>query len=220
MIKSIVSLIFLCLGLALQAQTQVELKGYFFVENFKNKINKTTKIKEYYFRSGGQYYFVKNCESLFKVSPMEHLQKAMIKATLQEGLLDICDKNTLAQSRVGPYITIENVLTDKNFNFTICDQNGNCLVLKNDTLSYLPVAVEQSSSGIYSGGIERIEKIEYNDRIRLIRTFQKTFTKFDKSVFDKRRKGEIFIQFSTLNGDKMLASKEIKRWQKFIKNAF
>ena len=201
------------------AQKEAVLKGYFFVKKFENKINKQNGTNEYYFRSGGDYYFIKNCTSEYKVSDEQHLQKAMVKVFMENGALDICDDSSLAQSRYGQFISIKNALTDKDFDFTICDINGNCLSLRGDSLIYTPIQKEVSSSGTYSGGKERREKIDYNRRISLIRRFQKAFARSDKAVFEKREKGTVFIHFNTLDGDKKYVSRDAERWSKFIQRA-
>ena len=196
-------------------QDTIELKGYFFVKKFTNKGGKKTDFNEFYFRSGGEYYLIKNCESKKKIETKNHLEKAIVLATIKEGSIDICDENSMAQSRIGKYIVINKSITESNFGFTLCDQSGNCIILKNDTLLYNPVTPILSSSGIYSGGESKEKIISRNDRIWIVRSFKRMLKRTHNELYYSRKKGEYYIEYDGIRGNVKLISKDLKKWDKF-----
>lgn len=199
----------------IKAQDFVEMKGQFFVKNFTNKAGKSTRMNEYYFRSKGEYYFIKNCESKFKTTTTNHLQKAIILAIKKEGSIDLCDDHSMAQSRIGNYISIKKAITESNFGFTLCDISGNCLILKEDSLFYQPMTPELSSSGTYSGGSAKAIYVLRNDRIWLVRYFKKTLHQTMNDLYYSKKKGEYYIKYDGLRGDVKLISKDFKKWDRF-----
>jgi len=87
-------------------------------KKFQNKIGAETETEEWYVRRSAADYFIKFCES--DVSPQE-IEKALekvdgliktltLKVDVREGEWDVCEPESIAQSRVGLYMVIKEIL--------------------------------------------------------------------------------------------------------------
>jgi len=87
-------------------------------KEFKNKIGKHTKQKEYYLQASIQDYYIKFCESSISHKDLEnHLSSltGLIKAVTLEieyrdGFWDICNEKMEQQSRSGKYVIIHRII--------------------------------------------------------------------------------------------------------------
>ena len=87
-------------------------------KKFQNKIGAETDLEEWYLRMSVQDYFIKFCES--DITPKQ-IEKALdqqegliktltLKVDFREGEWDICESHSPAQSRIGRYVVVKEVL--------------------------------------------------------------------------------------------------------------
>jgi len=104
----------------------------------------------------------------------------------------------------------------KTKTYTYIDGNNNDYVITKDSISYIPITPEKSSSGIYSGGEPKKVKIT-KEQFSKIEGMMKAIQKDKKSHADKREMGygtivigkkSIFL--STSNKQKQELEQELK----------
>jgi len=133
-----------------------EYKGLIFRNSFINKIGEPNpEVKDYYFRYHDRNYYIKLSECPYdgNISVFDNAF-VRIYGALRYGSWDSDDPKV--QSRVGDYVVfseIQTVILPLSFKFY--DGNNNLYIVERNRLQYIPVIVNESSSGIYSGGAEK-----------------------------------------------------------------
>ena len=196
----------------------IDFKGYFFIQSYRNQkgvVNES--VKDVFLKTSKGTFFVKDCNNLLPSANELHLKKVILRGTLEKGPLDFCIDNGMQQSRYGEQIILEEFILESDFSYSLSDGAGNRYVLEGSVLKYFPVLKESSSSGMYSGGIQKEKALSQNERILLIRNFRKTLKKTRPVTCEKNRPmGSIAIRFSQLGEDKNYCSDKIKIWRHFI----
>jgi hypothetical protein len=142
----------------------------------------------------------------------------MLRANLQTGPIDVCDVNDQSQSRVGKHLIPLEIILENQFSFYFEDGSGNAFKLSGDTLSFIPVAKEMSSSGMYSGGTKKSVVLSENNRIMVIRNFRRTIHSSPLSPCKGiREKGKIAVSYAQLGEEREYCGVETKHWQRFKK---
>ncbi|MBM3160107.1 MAG: hypothetical protein FJZ66_02135 [Bacteroidetes bacterium] len=200
------------------AQPQ-DLKGVFYVKNYINRKGvENPEVKDIFFKSSKGTFIIKDCEGKISNKESIHLKKAILRANLQVGPIDVCDVNDQSQSRVGKHLIPLEVIMENEFRFYLQDGSGNAFFLNGDTLSYVPVSKEMSSSGVYSGGEQKTILLSENNRILVTRNFRRTNRSSLLSPCDGiREKGKIAVSYAQLGGDRVYCGSETKQWQRFKK---
>jgi len=217
------SFIYLCLAIVLRANGSFsqlqDFKGVFYVKNYVNqKGTEIAEVKDVFFKSSKGTFIIKDCEEKISNKESIHLKKAILRANLQVGPIDVCDVNDQSQSRVGKHLIPLEVIMENEFRFYLQDGSGNAFFLNGDTLSYVPVSKEMSSSGVYSGGEQKTILLSENNRILVTRNFRRTNRSSLLSPCDGiREKGKIAVSYAQLGGDRVYCGSETKQWQRFKK---
>ncbi|MFM8241622.1 MAG: hypothetical protein ACKN86_02355 [Crocinitomicaceae bacterium] len=207
----------LILPLLCGAQSR-DFKGYFFVRNNINQKGvEVDSVKDVFLKTKKGTFFIKDCREILSKSDNLHLKKVIVRGEILRGELDLCDKNSIQQSRIGEHISLEDLVMESSFSYTLSDGSGNRYSLDGNSLTYLPVSKEMSSSGMYDGGVKKEKVLSENERIMLIRNFRKTLKKTRPLLCSKGRPmGSIAISFSQLGEDKEYCCEENKKWKWFI----
>lgn len=178
----------------------VESTGVIYKEAFVNKGGrKIDGVYTWYFKTGDKSYFIKSCEGN-TTSPKFvecHGKKVKVTASFRKGLWDVCDGNPNVQSRVGEYVAIFTleVIGDAN-TYTYADGSGNAYELTSDSLEYIPVKKEHSSSGMYSGGDPAKVKVS-KEQFDVIATMMRGIVADKSNHIENREKttGAIWITY-------------------------
>lgn len=136
----------------------VEVTGIIYKEAFVNKGGR--KIEgafTIFLKTGGKDYFIKGCESSLTLNGKKLIDfnglEIKAKVSFRKGLWDVCDGNNNAQSRYGDYVAMFSLDVVKDMNtYTYADGSGNAYKITADSIEYIPIKKENSSSGEYSGG--------------------------------------------------------------------
>ncbi|MBM3418692.1 MAG: hypothetical protein FJY17_07215 [Bacteroidetes bacterium] len=217
------SFIYLCLAIVLRANGSFsqlqDFKGVFYVKNHVNQKGvEIPEVKDVFFKSSKGTFIIKDCEEKISNKESIHLKKAILRANLQVGPIDVCDVNDQSQSRVGKHLIPLEVIMENEFRFYLQDGSGNAFFLNGDTLSYVPVSKEMSSSGVYSGGVQKTIVLSENNRILVTRNFRRTNHSSPLTPCDGiREKGKIALSYAQLGGDRVYCGSETKQWQRFKK---
>jgi hypothetical protein len=200
------------------AQPQ-DLKGVFYVKNYINRKGvENPEVKDIFFKSSKGTFIIKDCEEKISNKESIHLKKAILRANLKVGQIDVCDANGQYQSRVGKYLVPLEVIIENQFQFYYHEGSGNTFKLNGYTLSYTPVTKEMSSSGMYSGGTKKSVVLSENNRILIIRNFRRTIHASPLSPCEGiREKGKIAVSYAQLGEEREYCGVETKRWQRFKK---
>ena len=142
--------------------------GQIFTKPFINKIGKEhIEIQEYYFRSSGKSYFIKlsSCQYDGNISSFNgNYVKA--KGEIRNGLWDTDNPNE--QSRVGEYFVFSEIkIVERPVSIHFSDGNSNNYVIGTHLIRYEPVQIIESSSGTYSGSIEKERVIDTEDYMNI-----------------------------------------------------
>jgi len=195
-----------------------DFKGYFFVRNYINQKGvEVDSVKDVFLKTKKGIFFIKDCREILSKSDNLHLKKAIVRGEIQRGELDLCDKNSIQQSRIGEHISLEDLVMESSFSYTLSDGSGNRYSLDGNSLTYLPVSKEMSSSGMYDGGVKKEKVLSENERIMLIRSFRRVLKKTRPvSCENNRPMGSIALRFSQLGEDKNYCCPDSKKWKRFI----
>lgn len=87
-------------------------------KKFQNKVGSETGQEEWYMRMSVQDYYIKFCESDITSKQLEEaldqqdslIKSLTLKVDFREGEWDICDINSRAQSRIGRYVVVKEIL--------------------------------------------------------------------------------------------------------------
>jgi hypothetical protein len=196
-----------------------DFKGVFYVKNYVNQKGvENPEVKDIFFKSTKGTFIIKDCEGKISNKESIHLKKAILRANLQVGQIDVCDANDQSQSRVGKHLVPLEVIIENQFQFYYQDGSGNTFKLYGDTLSYTPVTKEMSSSGIYSGGTKKSVVLSENNRILIIRNFRRTIHASPLSPCEGiREKGKIAVSYAQIGEEREYCGAETKRWRRFKK---
>ena len=218
-----VSCVIICLASFLRAfgsfsQPQ-DFKGVFYVKNRVNQKGvEILDVKDVFFKSTNGTFILKDCDGKIKNKESIHLKKAILRANLQTGPIDVCDVNDQSQSRVGKHLIPLEIILENQFSFYFEDGSGNAFKLSGDTLSFIPVAKEVSSSGMYSGGTKKSVVLSENNRIMVIRNFRRTIHSSPLRPCEGiREKGKIAVSYAQLGEEREYCGAETKHWQRFKK---
>lgn len=216
-LHKLLSLIFLGSTLSSVAQNK-DFRGYLFVQNYKNQKGvEIDSVKDVFLKTNKGAFFIKDCRKILSKKENLHLKKVILRGEILRGELDLCEKNVIQQSRIGEYISLEDLIIESSFSYTISDGSGNQYSLDGNILTYLPVSKETSSSGMYDGGVKKEKVLTENERIALVRYFRKTLNKTKPPLCSKAWPiGRISISFSQLGEDKEYCCLENKRWERFL----
>jgi len=142
-----------------EKQAKIEqcwFNGYVFIKTFVDKGNREhPDIFDYYFRYDDKNYFIKisECSNANKLSELKG-SIVRAKGEFKNGLWDTNDGNV--QSRIGDYFVFSEIeALRKPVKVHYTDGNNNRHVLTTSSISYFPVSPIESSSGVYSGGVEK-----------------------------------------------------------------
>lgn len=100
------------------------IDGYYIItaeivkKKFQNKIGAETEIEEWYVRRSIQDYFIKFCEGDIDLKDLENaieekegsIKILTLKVDFRNGYWDSCEPDSLAQSRLGDYVIIQEIL--------------------------------------------------------------------------------------------------------------
>jgi hypothetical protein len=133
-----------------------EFMGQIFMNKFINKAGRPDPdAYDYYFRHYGKNYFIKLSECSYNGNITSWIGPIVrVKGEIRSGLWDT--DNPKAQSRSGEYFVFSHIETiEKPLGITLYDGNNNRYILSSSQLKFDPVLVIESSSGFYSGGVEK-----------------------------------------------------------------
>ncbi|MBC7863470.1 MAG: hypothetical protein IAF38_10875 [Bacteroidia bacterium] len=140
---------------SMTAKTDTTLTGKIVKEAFVNQRGKVSdKIFDMFLESKGKKYFIKFCEGKVLREKLEKIvgKEMQFRVEICEGEWDKCSEQEV-QSRVGDYVKmleLKTVATGEKLSYA--DGSGNVYVIKKESIEYIPVKKENSSSGEYSGG--------------------------------------------------------------------
>ncbi|HOZ31153.1 MAG TPA: hypothetical protein PLL66_09565 [Bacteroidales bacterium] len=169
------------------------------------------------------YFLTKNSEDFINIpkctginEPISDYSYWFVKARVKnyDGLWDTDDPNV--QSRVGPYLIFDTIIKiDYPERITFSDGNANTYKISNSTITFTPVTKEESSSGIYSGGVARIVSIS-QEQFADIFIIAESMISDKNNTTDKRLKGTGNLNIEFTNSKRNAIIKEGASLDSFI----
>lgn len=180
----------------------IALTGKIIKKPFINKIGrKSSTILDLFLKTGNKELFVKACEGKIPGEELAKEEGKMLdfEVVMKKGEWDKCGAEEV-QSRVGDYVVILSYSersTEEVLKYG--DGSGNLYIIGKDSIEYVPVKKENSSSGVFDGGEPGKKKISEQDFRLVAKEFDEIFRNKKIQIKDRIMTSGILTR---IKGDK------------------